>query len=267
MGSELRPQLGKRRSRQVMSAAALVGSAWRRSVWDGVTQGDVTGRRGRNKGCWTWRLFQGAQPEVHKPSTVFQQPFLHACRFTFMPQTWWSPLVRTVCLGSHSFLAGLSSGAQSCTASTTKILHLSRFAWLQVSQHNTWCRVCPSAPRRQEISRAAPVPAGQTTGLDREMNNTCNHSSLQTAEQKHPVCHMTWCANPVSSLPPCLPPQGKKVLVVGFGNSAGEIALDLSEKGAHPTVLIRCDKVRTCIHQQGSCKGWKSSQQGCSRWP
>lgn len=77
----------------------------------------------------------------------------------------------------------------------------------------------------------------------------------------------TWCANPVSSLPRCLPPQGKKVLVVGFGNSAGEIALDLSEKGAHPTVLIRCDKVRACIHQQGSCKGWKSSQQGCSRWP
>lgn len=43
MGSELRRQLGKRRSRQVMRL-------------------DL-------------RLFQGAQPEVHKPATVFQQPF------------------------------------------------------------------------------------------------------------------------------------------------------------------------------------------------
>lgn len=33
--------------------------------------------------------------------------------------------------------------------------------------------------------------------------------------------------------------RGQRVLVVGFGNSGGEIAIDLSEHGAHPTVSVR----------------------------
>jgi thioredoxin reductase len=33
--------------------------------------------------------------------------------------------------------------------------------------------------------------------------------------------------------------QGKKVLVVGFGNSGGEIAIDLHEHGAKPTLAVR----------------------------
>lgn len=39
------------------------------------------------------------------------------------------------------------------------------------------------------------------------------------------------------------PYQGKHVLVVGFGNSGGEIALDLLEHGAHPHVSIRSPSV------------------------
>jgi len=35
------------------------------------------------------------------------------------------------------------------------------------------------------------------------------------------------------------PFRGKRVLVVGFGNSACEIALDLHEQGAHPTLAVR----------------------------
>lgn len=35
------------------------------------------------------------------------------------------------------------------------------------------------------------------------------------------------------------PFQGRAVLVVGFGNSGGEIALDLVEHGAHPTLAVR----------------------------
>ena len=35
------------------------------------------------------------------------------------------------------------------------------------------------------------------------------------------------------------PFRGKRVLVVGFGNSAGEIAIDLHEHGAHPTMAVR----------------------------
>src|SRR3569833_751633 len=33
--------------------------------------------------------------------------------------------------------------------------------------------------------------------------------------------------------------RGQRVLVVGFGNSAGEIALDLHEQGAYPTLAVR----------------------------
>ncbi|HUJ29603.1 MAG TPA: NAD(P)/FAD-dependent oxidoreductase, partial [Myxococcales bacterium] len=32
---------------------------------------------------------------------------------------------------------------------------------------------------------------------------------------------------------------GKRVLVIGFGNSGGEIAIDLCEHGAHPTLAVR----------------------------
>ncbi|HSM45215.1 MAG TPA: NAD(P)/FAD-dependent oxidoreductase [Acidimicrobiia bacterium] len=39
------------------------------------------------------------------------------------------------------------------------------------------------------------------------------------------------------------PYQGKHVLVVGFGNSGGEIALDLLEHGAHPHISIRSPSV------------------------
>lgn len=35
------------------------------------------------------------------------------------------------------------------------------------------------------------------------------------------------------------PFRGQRVLVVGFGNSAGEIAIDLHEHGAHPTMAVR----------------------------
>jgi len=34
---------------------------------------------------------------------------------------------------------------------------------------------------------------------------------------------------------------GQSVLVVGFGNSGGEIALDLAEQGAHPTISVRAE--------------------------
>src|SRR5262249_18819606 len=33
--------------------------------------------------------------------------------------------------------------------------------------------------------------------------------------------------------------RGKDVLVVGFGNSGGEIAIDLAERGARPTLSVR----------------------------
>src|SRR5262249_5587940 len=33
--------------------------------------------------------------------------------------------------------------------------------------------------------------------------------------------------------------RGKRVLVVGFGNSGGEIAIDLHERGAHPSIAVR----------------------------
>ena len=35
------------------------------------------------------------------------------------------------------------------------------------------------------------------------------------------------------------PWRGKRVLVVGLGNSGGEIAIDLDEHGAHPTLAVR----------------------------
>src|SRR6185437_16650141 len=35
------------------------------------------------------------------------------------------------------------------------------------------------------------------------------------------------------------PFRGQRVLVVGFGNSAGEIAIDLHEHGAHPAMAVR----------------------------
>ena len=36
-----------------------------------------------------------------------------------------------------------------------------------------------------------------------------------------------------------IPYRGKSVLVVGFGNSGGEIAIDLHEHGAHPAMSVR----------------------------